>query len=185
MRRALLRHFLPLAAVLTSAACKGRDASEAVPPPTSTVERGYPPARFDGIGPIRAGMRLGQAAAALGDPVPEIPRKNEVCNYVSFASLPRVAVMVVGDTIVRFDTDTLVRTEAGAQPGLTEAEVLALYGERARVSPHHYTGPEGHYITVDAPGDNLHRIVFETDGNKVTTFRFGRREQVGWVEGCS
>ena len=186
MAYVVLRSGFAAVFALTVSACDGAQEGQSIATPVRAVsEAAYPPARFDGIGPIRAGMRLPEAAAALGDSVPELPRKNEPCNYVSFASMPRVAVMVIGDTIVRFDTDTLVSTEAGVRPGQAEDEVMSKYGARARVSPHHYTGPEGHYITVDAPGDTMHRIVFETDGKKVTTFRFGRKENVEWVEGCS
>jgi hypothetical protein len=63
--------------------------------------------------------------------------------------------------------------------------VQALYASRVAVSPHKYTG--GHYLTVTptAPGDSAYRMVFETDGRRVTQFRAGVRPAVEYVEGCS
>ncbi len=54
-----------------------------------------------------------------------------------------------------------------------------------RDEPHHYEGPEGRYRIVELPGDSLHRIVFETDGRRVTSYRAGRRPAVDHVEGCA
>ena len=78
-----------------------------------------------------------------------------------------------------------VRTREGAQVGDPEAAVLKLYEGRVAVTPHKYSGPQGHYLTVTTPGDSLHRIVFETDGATVQNYRVGRLPEVEWVEGCS
>ena len=66
-----------------------------------------------------------------------------------------------------------------------QARVLALYRGRVRDEPHHYEGPEGRYLIVELPGDTRHRIVFETDGRRVTSYRAGRRPAVDYVEGCA
>ena len=66
-----------------------------------------------------------------------------------------------------------------------EADVVKLYGASIEVSPHKYTGPEGHYLTVTPPGDTLHQIIFETDGQKVVHMRAGSRPAVEYVEGCA
>ena len=47
--------------------------------------------------------------------------------------------------------------------------------------PHKYN-PGGHYITVTGAGSN--RIVFETDGSRVTNYRAGRSPEVEQVERC-
>jgi len=94
--------------------------------------------------------------------------------------------MVVDDTIVRIDVDSLpVATHWGDRVGDSEAAVLARHAGQVRVEPHKYTGPEGHYLIVTSQDDTLHRLVFETDGQRVTSYRAGLRPYVDWVERCS
>jgi hypothetical protein len=88
--------------------------------------------------------------------------------------------------VVRFDVESPgIRTVEGAGVGDLEADVVKLYGAGIEVSPHKYTGPEGHYLTVTPPGDTLHQIIFETDGQKVVHMRAGSRPAVEYVEGCA
>jgi hypothetical protein len=42
----------------------------------------------------------------------------------------------------------------------------------------------GNYIEVEVKGGK-YSIIFETDGKRVVTYRAGKTEQVGYVEGCS
>lgn len=87
--------------------------------------------------------------------------------------------------IERVDVDSAgVLTAEGAGVGDAEANVIALYRGRVSVQPHKYTGPRGHYLIVTSTGDTLHRIVFETDGQRVVNYRAGRRPAVDYVEGC-
>jgi hypothetical protein len=132
-------------------------------------------------------MTRADARRALGlAPGNAVPR-DVPCAYLPADSVEFPAsVMVENDTIVRFDVrDSILSTEAGARIGDAEAKVLELYRGRVTVEPHKYTGPEGHYLVVATPGDSTLRIVFETNGKTVTTFRAGRRPQVDYVEGCS
>ena len=94
--------------------------------------------------------------------------------------------MVDHDTVVRVDVRMGdVRTAEGTGIGDSEADVLKRYEGRVRVTPGKYTGPAGHDLTVTAPPDTLHRIVFETVGQKVVHYRAGRRAAVDLVEGCA
>jgi len=84
----------------------------------------------------------------------------------------------------RVDVDSAgVRTAEGITVGDAEAQVRRLYGARVHVTPHKYD-KRGHYLTVDATGDTLHRIIFETNGRRVTHFRAGRRPAIDNVEVC-
>ncbi len=56
---------------------------------------------------------------------------------------------------------------------------------QVRVEPHPYTGPEGHYLIVTSPNDSMYRLIFETDGKHVVSYRAGLRPVVDWIEGCS
>jgi hypothetical protein len=138
-----------------------------------------------GIGPVRVGMTVAEAAAALPGGVPH-PETQE-CAYVGLSGLPEgVSLMTEGGRVVRVDVDdsSAVATTRGARVGWTEARVLALYPD-ARVQPHKYE--DGHYLVAipGAPADTTHRIVFETANGVVTRFRSGIIPAVEYVEGCS
>jgi hypothetical protein len=143
--------------------------------------------RPDGIGPIRVGVPLAALGDALGERLVARYEDFEGCDFVRpKAAPPGVTVMVLNDTVARVDVDAAgVRTVEGAQVGDDEARVLELYRGRITVEPHKYTGPEGHYLVVAPPGDTLHRVIFETDGKRVTLYRAGRRPAVEFVEGCA
>jgi len=139
-----------------------------------------------GIGPVRVGMTVAEAAAALPDAGAAHP-ETEACAYVGLSGLPAgVSLMTEGGRVVRVDVDdsSAVATTRGARVGWTEARVLALY-PGARVEPHKYE--DGHYLVAipGAPADTLHRIVFETARGVVTRFRGGVVPAVEYVEGCS
>jgi hypothetical protein len=90
--------------------------------------------------------------------------------------------MVIEGRIARIDVDSAtIATTAGARVGDSEQHIRELYGERLITSPHKYV--EGHYLTV-TPRDTAHRILFETDGQRVTRYRAGRVPEVEWVERC-
>jgi hypothetical protein len=140
--------------------------------------------RADGIGPLRVGVSLADASRALGEAL----RVGQAgCDHVTPAATPAgIRLMVIDDTVARVEIDSAgIRTTEGAQVGDSESRVLELYGARARIEPHKYTYPDGHYVVVTPPGDTLHRIIFETFKGRVTTYRAGRVPAVQLVEGCS
>jgi hypothetical protein len=96
--------------------------------------------------------------------------------------------MTAYDTIVRVEVDSAgTTTDVGAEVGMTEAQIRALYPGRIRTDPHPYTGPEGHYLVYvpSVPADSAYGLIFETDGKVVLSYRSGRRPEVNFVEGCS
>jgi hypothetical protein len=139
----------------------------------------------NGWGPIRAGMSVADARAALGGELPE--PANRECDHVRPPRGPKgVLIMTVGGQVARVEVnDTTVATAAGARVGDTEARISALYAGRVSTGPHKYT--DGHYLVVrrGAGADSTYRLVFETDGQRVTRYRGGRLPEVEWVEGCS
>lgn len=139
----------------------------------------------NGWGPIRANMRVADARAALGGELPE--PANRECDHVKPPRGPRgVLIMTVAGQVARVEvSDTTVATAAGARVGDTEARINALYPGRVQTGPHKYV--DGHYLVVrrGAGADSIHRLVFETDGQRVTRYRGGRLPEVEWVEGCS
>ena len=155
--------------------------------PAATATPGTITVTERGIGPLRAGMTLSEAAAALGGGALVAPPSADTagCHFVQWRrSPPGVRVMVEGGRIARVDVDSAgVLTAEGIGIGDTEEQVQRQYGGHAAVSPQKYG--EGHYLTVTPnPSDTSYAIVFETNGGKVTRYRAGRRPQVEYVEGC-
>jgi hypothetical protein len=141
-------------------------------------------------GPIELGSPVAAVLAALGAPPPEGEGSaRDACHYIGIPDEPSMRalrLMVVNDSAVRIDVDSLsVATRWDDRVGDAEQAVLARHAGHVSVEPHKYTGPEGHYLIVTAPHDTLHRLVFETDGKRVTSYRAGLRPYVDWVEGCS
>lgn len=183
--------------LLASAACaKGGDSSpasdtsalSAPPPPPAAAPAS--PADWKvselGIGPLHAGMTVAEAAAAVpGEFTVAAGDSASECTYASWSAAPAgVHVMLSSGVVARIDVDSQsVRTEDGAGVGSSEASVDSLYRGRVRRMPHKYT-PGASYLVVVAPADTMNRIVFETDGKVVTTYRAGRSPQVEFVERC-
>jgi hypothetical protein len=178
--------------LLVGAACS-REAEQqhAEPPPSGTTVPGVSPTGWmvtmQGIGPLRAGMNVTQASAALGAVIPPPPPDSSACAERLVPGAPgRVSMMIVGGNVVRIDVlDSLVATAEGARVGDSEARIHMLYGDRLSVQPSKYTS--GNYLVVlpRVSDEAEHRLVFETDGRRVTRYRAGLQPQVEWVEGCS
>jgi hypothetical protein len=144
--------------------------------------------QIDGVGGVRVGMTVKQAAKAAGvNLVPSYKDGNYECRYVQPQSGPKnIGMMVSKDRIVRIDIykGSSIKTLKGAGIGDSEARIKSLYPSRIEVSKHKYT--KGHYLTfVPADRADQHRIVFETDGRKVLNYRVGKLPDVEYVEGCS
>lgn len=140
----------------------------------------------DGFGPVKVGMTLPQASKALGVRVTRgAGYEDDGCYYASPEGAHKgVAFMMSGPRIVRIDVrSSRYATDRGARVGDSEARIKRLYKGEYKVSRHKYF-EEGRYIEVEA-GAGRYLLLFETDGKRVTTYRVGRPEQVGYVEGCS
>lgn len=142
----------------------------------------------DGIGPVRVGMTIADAAAAAQVPLTNKYTYTEVeCWYASPTGIDGIDFMMSGDRVVRVDVQSPeVTTPSGIAIGASEADVIASYGGHIRTEPHQYV-PDGHYLIYepDDPGLANYRIFFETDGSNVTSMRSGRLPEVAFVEGCS
>jgi hypothetical protein len=143
---------------------------------------------INGVGQVRVGMTVSQAAKAAGTKlVGDAPNNN--CYYVKPQNQPKnLSFMVTKGRISRVDVrqNTQITTLKGAKIGDTEAQIKSLYPGQIKVTPHKYV-PGGHYLTFvpkDRSNQN-YRVVFETDGKLVTQFRSGKLPEVEFVEGCS
>lgn len=154
-------------------------------PGATTTSAGRWLARPDGVGPLRVGMTAREALAAAGAGGTDT-NPDTACHFLDVAKMPkRLYVMVESGIVTRIDVrDTSVATAEGARLLSPQDSVLAMYAGRVQVQPHKYTRGWS-YLVVTPPGDSLHRIVFEADGSRVTSFRVGREPSVEYVEGCS
>jgi hypothetical protein len=171
--------------------------STAAPTPTPAPAPAPPPAAGQsvadwkvtefGIGPLRTGMTAREAVATLkGAGVGATEDSSKTCHYLKWSGPTAVAVMLDQGVVARVEVgNPSIPTKEGAKLGDTEAQIQSLYPGRVTVQPHKYT--KGHYLVVRpvAPNDSAYRIIFETDGQKVTTYRSGREPQVSYVERCS
>ena len=184
----------------------GSTATTVTPPPTTTQpdptvttttaapERLTARSRLslDGLGPVDIGMTLDQASAAAGTPIrirPGDPFGPE-CQNAYAADLPEVNFMVINGRIARVDVGDRggrrVTTVSGVGTGDTEETIKRTYPGRIHVEGHPYL-PTGHYL-VYVPADPALAhlsMIFETDGQVVTTFRAGMKGAVSQIEGCS
>jgi hypothetical protein len=98
--------------------------------------------------------------------------------------------MVLRGRISRVDVGrpSVVRTASGVGIGSTEDEVMRTYAGRIRVEPHPYTGRRGGQYLIYTPADPSDQhlsLIFETDGQRVVSFRAGLKDAVGLIEGCA
>jgi len=142
---------------------------------------------INGIGPIQVGMTVSQAAQAGSIRLVKSPGQNNSCYYVNPQGEPQeVGFMVTDGTISRVDVrkNSRITTLSGAKIGDTEARIKSLYPGQIQVTPHKYV-QNGHYLTFIPKDGSNYRVVFETNGKRVTEFRSGKLPEVEFVEGCS
>lgn len=143
-----------------------------------------------GVAPVQIGMTVPEAAAATGQVFSTVApaAAGGDCAYVAADGGPAgLSFMVVGDRVVRADVDQgALATTAGARIGMSEAAVQALYGGQLVVQPAKYV-EGGHYLIASTTlaGGTAAKIIFETDGSTVTSYRAGQEPEVSWVEKCS
>lgn len=137
----------------------------------------------DRLGPVAIGMKAGDIPGLSRDE----PMPGSSCGYAKLASLPDIFLMLDGDTVVRVDVRTPdYPAVAGVKVGDSEASALKALGDAVKVQPHPYTGPTGHYLVVH-PDGAPNGLILETEetGKTIRSYRFGRWEQVQWIEGCA
>jgi hypothetical protein len=143
----------------------------------------------NGIGPVLVGQTIAQAEQAAGRKFsPSGKLLDPICDYVKPQGLTGIGFMVSQGKIARIDVwdNRKITTFSGAKIGDSEARIKALYPGQIQVEQHEYR-PKGHYLVFmpQDQADRNFRVVFETDGQKVTQFRSGRMPEVTYVEGCS
>lgn len=140
-----------------------------------------------GIDAVTFGMTISQAEAALaGTLVPVDGATEGDCYLIRPGGGPAgVELTVTLGTIERVDvTAPEITTRSGAGVGMTEDDLFALFGDRLTSSPRTGGGNTIVFTPADA-GDAAFRVIFETDGSMVTSFRSGRVPQVEATAPCT
>ena len=142
-------------------------------------------ADLEGAGPVRFGMPVDSAMGALNDAHVTHDTATGNCGYLTAQfNGAEVGFMIEAGRVVRVDIlDTAVASRTGARIGVSEDSLQTLYSHQLLVTPHKYS--DGHYMIYVSPSDTLHRLVFETDGKHVTSWRSGLFPAVEYVERCS
>lgn len=139
-----------------------------------------------GVGPVRFGMSVADARAALGDPLASVPADGS-CILVVPAGVPAgLSFMVENNRVVRVDVESkTLATDHGALVGHSEVVIKERYGDSLVITPHKYD-PKGRYLTFVPPGPDgsRFRVVFETNGIRATSYRAGILPAVEYVERC-
>lgn len=146
---------------------------------------------INGIGSVRVGMTIAEASKAAGTKLIRESgyEANPNCFYVKPQGEPKdIGFMVTNKRISRVDVwnNKSIITLSGAKIGDTESRIKSLYPGQIQVTPHKYVegGHDLIFIPKDAVDKN-YRVLFETDGKRVTRFRSGKLPEVEFVEGCS
>ena len=146
---------------------------------------------INGIGAVRVGMTIAEASKAAGTKLIRESgyETNLSCFYVKPQGEPKdIGFMVTNGRISRVDVwnNKSITTLSGAKIGDPESRIKSLYPGQIQVTPHKYVqgGHDLIFIPKDAVDKN-YRLLFETDGKRVTRFRSGKLPEVEFVEGCS
>ena len=138
-----------------------------------------------GLGPITFGMTVAQFSNALHErkSVPKDP-EDRGCFYLESDKFPGVAFMFENEKLRRIDVRTnKVPTQDGIRVGTRVDQLKQRYGTRMTDEPHHYSGPEDRYLTLNLSPTMAVR--FETNAGNIDNFYVGYKTQVQYVEGCS
>ena len=140
------------------------------------------------LGAVKIGMTVRQASRAAGLPFVRIGGGEAQCQYYQPSQrIKGIALMVTNGVISRVDiTNPRISTLSGIKVGDTEQKAISIYGSKIRRQQHKYNS-KGHYLVYipENRQDRKYQIVFETDGRHIESWRFGKAEEVNWVEGCS
>ena len=139
-----------------------------------------------GIDAVFFGMTLNQAMDAVGaEFVPVSEPLDPVCaTYVPAGGPAGVILTVTAGTVERADiTNPDLTTRSGAGVGMSEEALFELFGDRLTSAARSGGGNTITFTPADA-SDAEFRVIFETDGTNVTTFRSGRLPQVTPTSPC-
>lgn len=134
-----------------------------------------------GLGPVKIGMTIAQAErAGKRDITFEGGDANALCATASLGS-NLFGLFSKGRLARIYVRSRNYATLKAIYVGDRQAKVLSRYGPSLKRSPHKYV-PGGLYLKLTVGN---RRLVFETDGRRVTQMSSGRKPEIDYVEGCA
>lgn len=139
-----------------------------------------------GIDAVTFGMTLARAESAVAGSFVPVDVANQECYLVRPAGGPNgVLLTVTAGTVERVDiTNPDITTRSGAGVGMSEDGLYSLFGDNLTTESSDTGGNRVVFTPSDA-ADAEFRVIFETDGSVVTSFRSGRLPQVDSTTPCS
>jgi hypothetical protein len=154
-----------------------------------TLELLTAPLKTTGLGPIRIGMELDDLQAKGLTPLPIEKAGNGECQYYRINDYNEpLGLMTINGQVLRIDVwpGSLTTTRSGIKIGSTERDLVEAYGDQLEATSNPVTLGKTVVFTPQDPGEDIYRLVFETDDQgRVTQFRAGQFPSVTWAEGCS
>ena len=139
-----------------------------------------------GIDAVTFGMTLARAENSIAGSFVPVDDVNQECYQVRPSGGPNgVLLTVTAGTIERVDvTNPDITTRSGAGVGMSEEGLFSLFGDNLSTEASN-TGGNRIVFTPSDASDAEFRVIFETDGSVVTSFRSGRLPQVESTLPCS
>jgi hypothetical protein len=139
-----------------------------------------------GLDTVTFGMTIAQAEKAAGTrllPDTSMPTTADCAVIRPEAGPDGVSFTLSKGTIERVDigAPAKIRTRSGAGIATTVAQLQTLYGDRLAAAG----GSTTYVFTPQDAADAVYRVIFETDGTTVTSFRAGRTAVVQPATPCS
>lgn len=139
---------------------------------------------FEDLGKFRIGMTRAQVKRVDATTDWHVESNRMECEQISPKGNSKVRLMFEDGRLSRIDVaDPRIATWRGARVGMLESQLRRQYAGRLRTEPHKYVD-DGRYLKLTSANGKL-AMIFESDGKRVTTFRAGLAQSVGYVEGCS
>ncbi|QQE64509.1 hypothetical protein GFS31_11900 [Leptolyngbya sp. BL0902] len=146
------------------------------------------PLKTTGLGPIQIGMTLADLEEAGLTPIAIEGSGQGVCQYYRIkGNSEPIGIMAIDDRILRIDVwpGSLIETRSGAKIGSTEADLVRMYRGQLEATANPVTLGKTIVFTPRTPGEDLFRLVFETDDRgRVVQYRAGQFPSVSWPGGC-
>ncbi len=172
--------------LMKRALAKAGDASALVDLPLLAILN--EPLKTTGLGPIQIGMTLDELEEIGLPPIPLEGSGDGVCQYYRIkGNSEPIGLMAIDGRILRIDVwpGSIIETRSGAKIGSTEADLIRIYGNRLEAIANPITLGKTIVFTPQDPGEDLFRLVFETDDRgEVVQYRAGQFPSVTWPGGC-
>ena len=157
--------------------------------PPTTLAASDPYVTVVGLGSLRVGLTVAEAAEAAGYALVGEPETDAACYHVTpdDPDLEGVSVLVVDGIVARIEIDppSTITTRSGAGIGLGAAQLEAMFPGRLETVEYSADGTGGlAFVPVDEP-DADYRVVFGITDGAVSSYRAGKLPAVLLTEGCS